>query len=179
MKEEGNVLLGKKLIRGTWVFSIVVWIVILAMRRIKVPLPEGVDLSFLPGVHALLNTSAAVCLVLALLAVRKKNIPLHRRFVSLAMTFSGVFLLSYVTYHLTTPETSYGGEGALKVVYYLLLISHIILAGISLPFILKTWALGFTGQVTRHRRHARIIFPVWLYVALTGPLCYLMLSPYY
>jgi putative membrane protein len=84
-----------------------------------------------------------------------------------------------VSYHFTTPETKFGGTGTLKTVYFILLISHIILAAVSFPFILFTWIYGFTNQVQKHRRMAKYVFPVWLYVAVTGPICYLMLRPYY
>lgn len=95
------------------------------------------------------------------------------------MACSIAFLLCYVAYHFTTPETKFGGEGAIRTVYFLLLVSHIILAALSLPCILLTWIWGFTNQFARHRKWTRFVFPVWLYVAVTGPICYLMLRPYY
>ena len=95
------------------------------------------------------------------------------------MVCSALFLLCYVAYHFTTPETKFGGEGSIRIVYFVLLISHIVLAAVSFPLILFTWIFGFTGQVTRHRKFSKITFPMWLYVAITGPACYLMLRPYY
>ena len=96
-----------------------------------------------------------------------------------AMVCSALFLLCYVAYHFTNEETRFGGEGFARTAYFVLLISHIVLAALSLPFILQTWIYGFTNQFEKHRKMAKLVFPVWLYVALTGPICYLMLQPYY
>jgi putative membrane protein len=147
----------------------------------------------LPGFHAMLNSVAAVLLVLALVAIKRKRIGWHRRFISGALTCSCLFLVSYVVYHFTSGETLYGdangdgnvdaGElaavGGMRSVYLVLLLSHIVLAALSFPGILFTWVFGVTGQFERHRRLARRVFPVWLYVAVTGPVCYLMLRPFY
>jgi putative membrane protein len=95
------------------------------------------------------------------------------------MTLSALFLLCYVAYHFTTVETKYGGDGWQRVVYFILLISHIVLAGVSLPMILLAFTSGFTNHFQSHRKLARWVFPIWLYVAVTGPICYLMLRSYY
>ena len=175
-----NPALGKKLTIAVWILTVVVWALVGAMRRPeKIPLPEGISLSFLPGVHACLNTLVAVFLVLALVMIKRQNVTLHKLAVSAAMICSALFLLCYVAYHFTTAETRFGGDGAMKWVYLGLLISHIALAALSLPFILLTWVYGFTNQFQKHRKMARWVFPVWLYVAVTGPICYLMLRPYY
>jgi putative membrane protein len=96
-----------------------------------------------------------------------------------AMVLSTLFLLCYVAYHFTTVETRYGGEGALRAVYFFLLITHIIAAGVSLPLILLTFISAWTSRFGKHRSMARWVFPLWLFVAVTGPICYLMLKPYY
>lgn len=177
---EPNLALGKKLRMGVWVVTLLVWILVGAMRRPeKLPLPEGVSLSFLPAVHAVLNSLVAIFLVAALVMIKRKNVKNHKRFISAAMICSAAFLLCYVAYHFTTSETNFGGEGLIRYVYFSLLISHIVLAAISLPFILQTWVYGFTNQFQRHRSMAKWVFPVWLYVAVTGPVCYLLLRPYY
>ena len=177
---EPNVALGNKLRIVVWVLTVVVWLLVGAMRRPeKIPLPDGVSLSFLPLVHAILNTSVAVFLVAALVMIKRKNVVAHRRFITAAMIASATFLLCYVAYHFTTGETRFGGTGAIRYAYFALLISHIVLAAISLPFILQTWVYAFTNQFAKHRWLARRVFPVWLYVAVTGPICYLMLRPYY
>ena len=150
------------------------------MRRPeKIPLPEGVDLGFLPTVHAILNTLVAVCLILALVMIKRGNVLLHRNLMTAALALSAVFLLCYVSYHFTTDETRYGGQGTWRLVYFVLLISHIVLAAVSFPLILQTWVYSLTNQFEKHRQLARWVFPMWLYVAVTGPICYLMLRPYY
>ncbi len=175
-----NEALARKLKIGVWVVTILVWALVGAMRRPeKIPLPEGISLAFLPTVHAVLNTLVAVLLVCALVMIKKGNVDLHRKAVFGAMICSAVFLMCYVAYHFTNDETKFGGAGAIRIVYFVLLITHIVLAAISLPFILLTWVYGFTDQFEKHRRMAKFVFPVWLYVAVSGPVCYLMLRPYY
>jgi putative membrane protein len=175
-----NIALAGKLRVGVWVLTIAVWGLVGLMRRPeKIPLPDGVELGFLPAVNATLNSLVAIFLVIALVMIKRKNIVAHRRFISSAMITSAVFLLSYVAYHFTTAETKFGGEGTIRTVYFVLLISHIVLAAVSLPFILQTWVYAFTSQFDKHRKMARWVFPMWLYVAITGPICYLMLRPYY
>lgn len=169
--------LEKKLNIISIVVSIVVLILVGVMRQVKINL--GIDFSFLPPVHALLNTGAAISLVIAYNHIRKKNIEAHKTAIFAAMTFSALFLVCYVLYHFTTEETRYCGEGALRGVYFFFLISHIVLAAISLPFILITFSRGISYQFEKHRKMARFVFPVWLYVAVTGPVCYLLLYPCY
>lgn len=167
----------KTLRRVSWGISILIFAVVTAMGRYKFDV--DVDFSFLPAIHAALNTLVAICLILAVLAIKKKNVTSHKRFIGAAVIFSLLFLISYVTYHSTHGEVRHGGEGAVKTVYLIILASHIILAAVSLPFILITLSLGITNHFERHRKMARWVFPLWLYVAVTGPVCYLMLRPYY
>ncbi len=170
--------LQKTLNRLVWFVTVVVLLLVVAMRSpYKIPLPEGISLSFLPPVHALLNTLTAVCLIVAVLAVKKGKISTHHRWMTGALLLSTAFLFCYVAYHFTTVETRYGGEGFLRVLYFILLITHILVAAISFPFILLTFVAAWTRDFPRHRRFARKIFPLWLYVAATGPVCYLMLMP--
>ncbi|NNF35424.1 MAG: DUF420 domain-containing protein [Saprospiraceae bacterium] len=175
MKE--NKALATKLNRIAWVFSAIVLMVVGLMRRIKID--TSIDFSFLPPLHASLNAVVAVLLVVALYFVKKKDIDKHKKAIIAAMIFSGLFLLSYVIYHITTEETRYCQEGAIRYVYFFFLITHVILAAVSLPFILFTFIRGFTYQVAAHRKMARWVWPVWFYVAITGPICYLMLAPCY
>lgn len=167
----------KTLDRLAIVASVVVLILVGLMRRVSFDI--GVDFSFLPPFHATLNALAAVALVAAYYYIRKKNIEMHRKSIYVALALSVGFLLSYVVYHFTTEPTLYGGEGVMRFIYFFLLITHIITAAVILPFILFTFNRGYTMQVEKHKRLARITFPVWLYVAITGPICYLMLMPYY
>ncbi len=111
--------------------------------------------------------------------IKRGNVSAHKLAINGAMICSLLFLLCYVLYHFTSEETRFGGEGLSKIIYLLLLISHIVLAAASLPFILLTWSYGATNQFDKHRRLAKWVFPVWLYVAISGPVCYLMLRPYY
>ncbi|MBK1835165.1 DUF420 domain-containing protein [Roseibacillus ishigakijimensis] len=171
--------LARKLMKVVWILTAVVLGLVVAMRRIKLPLPEGVDLSFLPAVNAGLNSVVALLLIGGLVAVLRGRITLHRNLMSAAVLFSIAFLLCYVAYHITTGETSYGGEGWLKTLYYVILATHVILAAVSFPFILMTLVFAMTNQFGKHRRLARRIYPIWLYVAITGPVVYWMLAPYY
>jgi putative membrane protein len=161
--------------------TVLVLVLVGLMRRpeMRIELPEGFSLAFLPGVHAVINTTVALCLIAALVAVKKQNICLHRKFMSVAMLLSGIFLLCYVAYHFTNVETKFGGEGSIRTVYFILLITHIVSAAVSLPLILFTYLAGWADRRPAHRRLAKITYPLWLYVAITGPVCYLMLRPYY
>ena len=179
MQHEPNLPLAKRLNMGVYILSFVVLLLVGIMRRVHLDLPEGMSLRFLPAVHAILNSLVAILLVTAIVAIKRGSVSVHKTAINLAMGCSGLFLLCYVAYHFTTPETSYGGEGPLKYLYYFLLITHIILAAVSLPFILYNWVLGFTNQFSRHRSFSKFVFPMWLYVAVTGPACYLLLRPYY
>ena len=185
--------LSKKLGIAAWILKAAILVLVGLMRRVKIPLPDGVDLSFLPPFHAAVNATAAVVLVIAFIAVTKGRIALHRRMIMMAMGLSVLFLLSYVAYHFTSNEVKFGDMnldgvvdaaekarvGGMRTVYLLLLASHIILAAVSLPFILFTFIAGWTNRFTAHRKLARWVFPLWLYVAVTGPVCYWMLRPYY
>lgn len=172
-----NIALEKRLNVIAYIVSAVVLLLVGAMRRYKIDL--GVDFSFLPPVHASLNALAAVILLFAFYFIKNKQIENHRRAIYAAMVCSALFLVSYVLYHFTTPETRYGGQGLMRTVYFFFLITHVILAAVILPFILLTFNRAFTGQFERHKKMARWVFPLWLYVAVTGPICYLMLKPYY
>ncbi len=187
--------LSKKLILAAWIVTAAVLVLVGLMRRpeLHISLPDGVSLSFLPAFHAGVNALAVITLVGALIAVKQGRIALHRKFIFAAMGLSVLFLLSYVAYHFTATEVRYGdlnSDGALdaaeraavagtRPIYLVLLISHIVLAGISLPFILFTFIAGWTNRFAAHRKLARWVFPLWLYVAVTGPICYWMLRPYY
>ncbi len=183
----------KKLKTLTWIVTGLVLVLVGLMRRVKIPLPEGVDFSFLPPFYSLLNALAAVALLASLYFIKQKNVEAHRRMNFTALGMSVLFLLCYVLYHFTTPETIFGdtnGNGTLEAMeatavagvrpYYLaLLFSHIILAAVSLPFILFTFIKAYTQQFEAHRKLARWVWPIWFYVCITGPICYLMLKPYY
>ena len=134
---------------------------------------------FLPPIYASINGLTSVLLVLALWAVKNKRTQLHERLMKTAIVFSGLFLIMYVLYHMTSDSTSYGGDGLLKIIYFFVLISHIILSIIVIPFVLITFVRGITNDIERHKKIARITFPLWFYVTLSGVIVYLMISPYY
>lgn len=172
-----NTQLEKKLNITAGIVSVVVLLLVVLMRRVKIDL--GVDFSFLPPFHASLNALTAVILLVALYFIKNKNVEAHRKSIYTAMVTSALFLISYVLYHFTTPETRFGGVGTIRTVYFVLLGTHVVLAALILPFIFFTFNRAFTGQYERHKKMARWVYPLWLYVALTGPVCYLMLKPYY
>ncbi|MEZ7958052.1 MAG: DUF420 domain-containing protein [Rubritalea sp.] len=181
LQRKPNLKLGKTLKIVTWILTAVVLILVGLMRRpdLTIPLPEGISMKFLPPVHAALNSIVALSLIIAIWMIKQRNVRAHKLWISVAMLSSILFLLCYVAYHFTTEETIFPVGEPLRGVYLFILITHIILAGISLPFILLTWSYGFTDQFVKHKKMARWLFPVWLYVAITGPICYFMLKPYY
>ena len=172
-----NLELAKKLNTLAYIVTGAVLVLVGVMRRYKID--TELDFSFLPPYHALFNTLVAICLIMALVYVKKGKIDIHRKFIYGAMTFSALFLLCYVLYHFTTEETKYCKEGVIRSVYFFFLLTHIVLAGISLPFILLTFIRGYTNQVEAHKRMAKWVYPIWLYVAITGPICYFMLKDCY
>lgn len=172
-----NVTLEKKLNKLSWIVSIAVFLLVVMMRRIKID--TDIDFSFLPPFYSLLNAITALFLIVALVYIKKGMANQHRKMMTMALATSVLFLLCYVVYHITTPETLYCQEGPIRYVYFTLLISHIILAAVILPFILFTYIRAFTNQFQKHKAMARWVFPLWLYVALTGPIIYLMLRPCY
>ncbi len=172
-----NLPLAKKLNKGATIVSVIVVLLVVMMRKIK--LDVGIDFTFLPPFYSALNALVAFVLILALSAIKKKNVAAHRRYMTVALGLSALFLLCYVLYHITTPETKYCGEGNIRYLYFFLLITHIVLAALLLPFILFTYIRAYTGQIMLHRKMARWVFPLWLYVAVTGPVIYFMLRPCY
>ncbi len=175
MTQEINDQRIKRLNTLAWVFTVIVWLLVGAMRRFK--FDPGVDLSFLAGLNALFNTGVSIALVTAYYFIRRGQVERHRKSMYVAIILSAGFLLSYVGYHFTTEEVVFCKEGLYRSIYYFILFSHIVLAGLSLPFILLTFIRGFVGDYVRHRKMARWVFPIWLYVAVTGPVIYFMLLP--
>lgn len=139
----------------------------------------GFDVTILPMLNAIFNCFTFLALVVALIAIKKRNISMHKTFVSIAFFTTTLFLITYVTYHYLTESTSYGGEGFLRYVYFFILITHILLAIVVVPLALFSLVRGLTNQVEKHKKIARWTMPIWLYVSLTGVIVYLMISPYY
>lgn len=136
-------------------------------------------LSFLPPIYATINGLTAVLLFAAVAAIKKGKVKLHENLVKICMACSLAFLVMYVAYHMTSDSTPYGGEGLIRYVYFFILISHILLSIIIIPFVLFTFVRGIAGAYERHKKLARITYPMWMYVAVTGVIVYLMISPYY
>lgn len=189
---EQNLLLEKKLIRWANVATVVVLGLIAAMGSPR-KLETGIDFSFLPPFHSSMNALSALILLAAFWAVKNGRIELHRRLIYAAIGCSLLFLGSYLLYHFTTPHSIFGDAnhdgllsgdekssiGSSRVFYLVLLNLHIVAAAVSFPFILRTFIRAFTGQFERHKRMARWVFWLWFFVAATGPICYLLLKPYY
>lgn len=161
----------------TWIFSGIVLVLVGVMRKYKIDL--GIDFSFLPPIHALLNSMCAVALIAAYYFIKNKEVEMHRKSIYVALGCSALFFICYILYHFTTEETKYCGEGLSRTIYFVFLITHIVLAGFSLPFILTTYFRAYRGDFVLHKKMARWIFPIWLYVAISGPICYFMLMPCY
>lgn len=175
------------------IFSLVVFIVVVVLGKFKLDIELGFDVHIFATINAFVNASIAVVLVAALVAVKKKNYALHKKFMITALVLSIFFLLSYIAHHLLAGEAKYGDSnhdgivddaekiavGAMRMVYLVILITHIILATIILPFILFTAYRGLTSEFPAHKKLARITWPLWFYVAVTGPVVYFMISPYY
>lgn len=159
------------------IVSIVIPIVVAMLFRVKIP---NVDrLGFLPPIYASINGLTAILLIAAVLAIKKGKQKLHQNIMTSCIILSLLFLIMYIAYHMTSDSTSYGGEGTMRYVYLFILISHIVLSIVIIPLVLKTYARAYLKKYEAHRKLAKITFPIWLYVAITGVLVYLMISPYY
>jgi putative membrane protein len=140
---------------------------------------DGYDFSFLPRIYASINGITAVLLLAALWAVKNRKLALHETLMKTCLGLSAAFLAMYVAYHMTSESTTYGGVGAIKYFYYFILITHILLSIAVVPMVLFTLSRALAGNFEKHRALARFTFPIWLYVAITGVIVYLMISPYY
>lgn len=136
-------------------------------------------LRFLPPIYATINGITAILLIWAVLAIKKGNRILHENLMKTAIGCSLAFLVMYIAYHMTTDSTSYGGEGVLRYVYFFILLSHILLSIAVIPLVLITYVRALAQRFDKHKKIAKITFPIWLYVAVTGVIVYLMIAPYY
>ena len=159
--------------------SVVVFALVVLMRKVKIDLGFGFDTHIFPQLSAVLNSIVAILLIAGLVAVKQRNLELHKKLMLGAVVCSILFLVTYVLYHFTTVETKYGGEGLAKGIYYFILLTHISLAGIILPFILFALYRGLTGEYDRHKKLTRYVWPIWFYVSVTGVVVYFMISPFY
>jgi len=174
-----------------WIVSIAIPVVVAILFTVRIP---GVErMGFLPPIYATINALTAIVLIMALIQIKKGNRKTHERFMKLAIGLSVMFLLMYVVYHMTSDSTKFGDTngdslltdiessalGMIKYVYYFLLFSHILLSVTVIPFVLITYVRAINGDFKMHKKIAKITFPLWLYVAITGVIVYLMISPYY
>ena len=140
---------------------------------------ETIDFSSLPFFHAILNGSTAVLLFTGFILIKNKKANLHKISMLSAFVLSSVFLLSYVTSKLTNSPVPFAGEGVIRYVYFFILISHILLSVLVLPLAMFSIYRGMTGEITKHKSIVKYTFPIWMYVAITGVLVYVFMSPYY
>lgn len=159
--------------------SFVVFAAVVLLSRVKLDVQLGFDEHLFAKVNAIINSLVSMLLVLGLVAVKQRKYALHRNIMIAAIILSCLFLVSYICHHLFTGDTKFGGQGSIRYVYFFILITHIILAAVILPFILYTAYRGLTGEWAKHRKLSKITWPVWLYVSITGVAVYLMISPYY
>ncbi|WP_273565785.1 DUF420 domain-containing protein [Maribacter halichondriae] len=167
----------KKFNRLITVVSIVVPLVVAILFGVKIPNVER--LGFLPPIYASINGLTAALLLVAVWSIKNGKRKLHQNLMTFCIVLSVLFLLMYITYHMTADSTKFEGEGLIRYVYFFILISHIGLSIAIIPLVLKTYARAYLGKFEAHRKLARITFPIWFYVAVTGVVVYLMISPYY
>ena len=189
-EEVYNKALEKKYKPWAIILSIIVPLAVIGLFSIKI---KGVDLSFLPPIYASINATVAILLVLAVIAIKNKKRALHERLIKFAVLGSALFLIGYIAYHITSDTTYYGDvnkDGILSdterdalsasaMIYYIILFTHIILSVFIIPLVCFTFLRGLSGNFVKHKYLAQYTFPLWLYVAITGPIIYLMISPYY
>lgn len=171
----------KKYNKWIVILAIAIPLVVAILSRLKLQ-DFGIEvepLTFLPPIYAIINGLTAVVLVIAVIAIKNKNRKLHENLMKFAITLSVAFLVMYVAYHMTSDSTKFGGEGSIKYIYYFILLTHILLSIVIIPFVLITYVRAITNNIERHKKIAKITFPLWLYVAVTGVIVYLMISPYY
>ena len=177
MNNKQDILDDKKYNKLIVVLSIVIPIVVAILFGVRIPNVE--PLSFLPPIYATINGLTAIILIIAFFAIKNKNVVLHENLMTTAIWCSALFLVMYVAYHMTSDSTKFGGEGTIKYVYYFILLTHILLSIVIIPFVLITYVRAITNNIEKHKKIAKITFPLWLYVAVTGVIVYVMISPYY
>jgi len=159
--------------------SFVVFAAVVILSRVKLEVDLGFDIHVFATINAIINSMVSIGLVAALVAVKRKNFEMHKNIMLYTIMLSVLFLVSYIAHHLLAGDTKFGGEGTIRYVYFTILISHIFLAAIILPFILFTAYRALTGEYSQHKKLAKYTFPLWLYVSITGVIVYFMISPYY
>ena len=177
MKEQIVSDASKKYSKPITAVSVLIPVVVAILFTVR--LPNVAPLDFLPPIYASINALTALILVIAYVAIRQKKIKLHEKLMKTAIALSMVFLVMYVAYHMTSDPTPFDGEGVVKYIYYFILISHIILSIGIIPMVLITYVRAISKRFVDHKKISIITFPIWLYIAITGVVVYLMISPYY
>ncbi len=177
MRTEQDIAKEKAYNKWVVVLSILVPVIVASLFRVKLPNVE--PLTALPAIYASINAITAIVLIIAFIAIKNKNVVFHKRLMTLAVVLSALFLLMYVAYHMTSNSTPFEGKGLIKTIYYFILVTHIVLSVVVIPFVLITYVRGLTNNIERHKKIAKITFPLWLYVAISGVIVYVLISPYY
>ncbi|PNQ74002.1 DUF420 domain-containing protein [Hanstruepera neustonica] len=173
---ENTNLESKKYNKWIVVLSIAIPLVVAALFGVKLDVELPV---FLPPIYATINAITALVLVLAFVAITNGKRTLHERLMKFAIVLSVLFLVMYVAYHMTSDSTKYGGEGMMRYVYFTILVLHIVLSVVVIPFVLITYVRAITNDFEKHKKIAKVTFPIWLFVAISGVVVYIMISPYY
>ncbi|WP_250435174.1 DUF420 domain-containing protein [Hanstruepera flava] len=166
----------KKYNKWIVVLSIVIPLVVAALFGVRLDMELPV---FLPPIYATINAITALVLVLGFISIINGKRKLHEKLMKFAIILSVLFLVMYVAYHMTSDSTQYGGDGIMRYIYFSVLISHILMSIIIIPFVLITYVRAITNDIERHKKIARYTFPLWLFVAISGVVVYIMISPYY
>ena len=162
-----------------YILSFVVFAAVVLLKKIQLDISVGFDIHIFAKINAVINSAVSILLFLGLVSVKNGKYLLHKRMMGSAIILSTLFLVSYICHHLLAGDTPYGGEGFIRYVYFFILITHIILAAVILPFILFTSYRALVAEWPTHRKLAKLTWPIWFYVSVTGVLVYLMISPYY
>ncbi|MCS6823161.1 MAG: DUF420 domain-containing protein [Cytophagaceae bacterium] len=161
------------------ILSVAIPIVVALLFGIRQKIDMGQWTKMLPHLNAILNSLTSLCLLAGYFVVKNKKIDLHKKLMTASFIMGSIFLISYVLYHLTNPSTPYPNEGFIKIVYYFMLISHVVLAAVVVPFVLYAMYYGITSQISKHKKIVKWTWPIWLYVSVSGVIVYVMISPYY
>ena len=157
--------------------SVLVPVVVAILFTVRIP--DAEPLTFLPPIYAGINAVTSLLLIAALYFIKNGQRKIHETLMKVCIGLSLIFLVMYIAYHMTTDPTPFGGEGVIKYMYYFILISHILLSIVVIPLVLTSYTRAISSEFISHKKISRITFPVWLYVAVTGVIVYLMISPYY
>ncbi|MGB1132004.1 MAG: DUF420 domain-containing protein [Flavobacteriaceae bacterium] len=157
--------------------SVLVPVVVAILFTVRIP--DAEPLTFLPPIYAGINALTSLLLIVSLYFIKNGQRKIHEALMKVCIGLSLIFLVMYIAYHMTTDPTPFGGEGVIKYVYYFILVSHILLSIIVIPLVLTSYTRAISSEFISHKKISKITFPVWLYVAVTGVIVYLMISPYY